>query len=69
MDNGTCYASRKFREACREFGIQYKRTRPYRPQTNVKVERFSQTALKEWAYAQTTPTHGKGQPTCLDVSL
>ena len=52
-DNGACYKSRKFGEACREFGIQHKRTRPYRPQTNGKAERFIQTALKEWAYAQT----------------
>ena len=52
-DNGACYKSRKFREACREFGIRHKRTRPYRPQTNGKAERFIQTALKERAYAQT----------------
>ena len=39
-DNGACYTSRKFSEACREFGIQHKRTRPYRPQTNGKAERF-----------------------------
>lgn len=52
-DNGACYKSRKFREACREFGITHKRTRPYRPQTNGKAERFIRTALKEWAYAET----------------
>jgi transposase InsO family protein len=52
-DNGACYKSWKFRDACREFGIQHKRTRPYRPQTNGKAERFIRTALKEWAYAQT----------------
>lgn len=52
-DNGACYKSRKFRDACREFGIKHKRTRPYRPQTNGKAERFIRTALKEWAYAQT----------------
>jgi transposase len=52
-DNGSCYRSWKFRDACREFGIQHKRTRPYRPQTNGKAERFIRTALKEWAYAQT----------------
>ena len=52
-DNGACNKSRKFREACREFGIQHKRTRPYRPQANGKAERFIQTALKERAYAQT----------------
>ena len=52
-DNGSCYKSWKFRDACREFGIKHKRTRPYRPQTNGKAERFIRTALKEWAYAQT----------------
>lgn len=52
-DNGACYKSRKFCEACREFGIRHKRTRPYRPQTNGKAERFIRTALKEWAYVQT----------------
>lgn len=52
-DNGACYKSRKFRDTCREFGIKHKRTRPYRPQTNGKAERFIRTALKEWAYAET----------------
>lgn len=52
-DNGACYKSWKFRDACRELGITHKRTRPYRPQTNGKAERFIRTALKEWAYAQT----------------
>ena len=52
-DNGSCYKPWKFRDACREFGIKHKRTRPYRPQTNGKAERFIRTALKEWAYAQT----------------
>jgi transposase len=52
-DNGTCYRSWKFRDACRELGIKHKRTRPYRPQTNGKAERFIRTALHEWAYAQT----------------
>jgi transposase InsO family protein len=52
-DNGSCYRSSKFREVCGEFGIKHKRTRPYRPQTNGKAERFIRTALQEWAYAQT----------------
>lgn len=52
-DNGACYKSWKFRETCRELGIKHKRTRPYRPQTNGKAERFIRTALKEWAYSQT----------------
>lgn len=52
-DNGACYNSSKFRQACREFGIRHKRTKPYHPQTNGKAERFIRTALKEWAYAST----------------
>jgi transposase InsO family protein len=52
-DNGACYKSWKFRNACREFGIKHKRTRPYRPRANGKAERFIRTALKEWAYKYT----------------
>ena len=63
-DNGACYKSHKLREAGREFGIRHKRTRPYRPQTNGKAERFIQTALKEWAYAQTY-THSWKRTACL----
>jgi transposase InsO family protein len=50
-DNGSCYKSRAFREACRQLGIRHIRTKPYTPQTNGKAERFIQTALREWAYA------------------
>jgi transposase InsO family protein len=50
-DNGSCYRSGAFREACRQFGIKHIRTKPYTPQTNGKAERFIQTALREWAYA------------------
>lgn len=48
-DNGACYRSRTFRDALGE--IAHKRTRPYRPQTNGKVERFHRTLADEWAYA------------------
>ena len=51
-DNGGCYLSRAFREACRQLGIRHLRTRPYRPRTNGKVERFIQSLLREWAYAR-----------------
>lgn len=51
-DNGSCYLSRVFREACRQLGIRHLRTKPYRPRTNGKVERFIQTLLREWAYAR-----------------
>ena len=50
-DNGSCYRSRLFAEALGET-ITHKRTRPYRPQTNGKVERFNRTMLEEWAYAR-----------------
>jgi transposase InsO family protein len=50
-DNGSCYRSHLFRDALGE--ITHKRTRPYRPQTNGKVERFHRTLADEWAYAAT----------------
>ena len=51
-DNGSCYISKAFHKACRELGLKHLRTRPYTPRTNGKAERFIQTALREWAYAQ-----------------
>jgi transposase InsO family protein len=51
-DNGSCYKSRAFARACRRLGLRHIRTRPYTPKTNGKAERFIQTALREWAYAQ-----------------
>jgi len=55
-DNGGAYRSRPFRKACRWLGIDTKRTRPYRPQTNGKAERFIQTLQRKWAYAVSYPT-------------
>ena len=54
-DNGSCYRSEAFRKACRDLGLKHIRTRPYTPKTNGKAERFIQTALREWAYAQAYP--------------
>ena len=51
-DNGSCYKSFAFRDACRRLGLKHIRTRAYTPQTNGKAERFIQTALREWAYAR-----------------
>jgi transposase InsO family protein len=51
-DNGGCYRGRDWAAACTELGITPKRTRPYRPQTNGKVERFNRTMTSEWAFAQ-----------------
>ena len=50
-DNGNCYRSRAFAEACDELGLGHRWTRPYRPQTNGKAERMVRTLLAEWAYA------------------
>jgi transposase InsO family protein len=50
-DNGNCYRSRTWATTCSGLGIIPKRTRPYRPQTNGKVERFHRTLADEWAYA------------------
>lgn len=51
-DNGSCYRSKLFAQTLGA-GIAHKKTRPYRPQTNGKVERFNRTLNQEWAYAQT----------------
>ena len=51
-DNGSAYRSQLFAAALGT-AIKHKRTRPYRPQTNGKVERFNRTLLEEWAYAHT----------------
>ena len=55
-DNGSCYRSRAFKAACNTLGLRHIRTRPYTPKTNGKAERFIQTSLREWAYAQAYPT-------------
>ena len=44
--------TKDFALACRELGARHGFTRPYRPQTNGKAERFIQTLLREWAYAR-----------------
>ena len=49
-DNGSCYRSRLWTQACAATGTRHLRTRPYRPQTNGKVERFHRILLEEWAY-------------------
>ena len=50
-DNGACYRSHAF-AAELGAGVRHIRTRPYRPQTNGKAERFIQTLTREWAYAR-----------------
>ena len=49
-DNGSCYVSHRFKATCQKLQLRHLRTRPYRPQTNGKAERFIQTLLREWAY-------------------
>lgn len=52
-DRAFCYThSARFKEACRNLGLSHQTTRPYRPQTNGKAERFIRTLLQEWAYAE-----------------
>jgi transposase InsO family protein len=51
-DNGSPYVSTAHALACRELGLRHLRTRPYRPRTNGKAERFIQTLQNEWAYAR-----------------
>jgi transposase InsO family protein len=49
-DNGSCYRSRLWAQACAAAGTRHIHTRPYRPQTNGKIERFHRILLEEWAY-------------------
>ena len=51
-DNGAGYRSNSYRNTVAALGARHKRTRPYRPQTNGKAERFIQTLINEWAYAR-----------------
>ena len=54
-DNGGCYRSHAWRHACHDLGIRHRRTRPYRPQTNGKIERFHRSMTAEWAFARFYP--------------
>ena len=56
-DNGTNYRSLVFTAECRDRNLRHLRTRPYRPQTNGKAERFIQTMLREWAYTALREQH------------
>jgi transposase InsO family protein len=49
-DNGSAYKSHLWRDTCAELGITVKKTRPYRPQTNGKIERFHRTMAEGWAF-------------------
>jgi transposase InsO family protein len=58
-DNGSAYKSYAWRDACTELGITPKRTRPYRPQTNGKIERFHRTLADGWAYKRLYDSTGQ----------
>ena len=67
-DNGSAYISRLWRDTCTELGITPKKTRPYRPQTNGKIERFHRTLADGWAFARFYPdetTRRQALPTWL----
>ncbi|GAA3345461.1 hypothetical protein GCM10020358_52640 [Amorphoplanes nipponensis] len=49
-DNGSCYRSHAWRDACTQLGITAKKTRAYRPQTNGKIERFHRTMTQGRAF-------------------
>jgi transposase InsO family protein len=55
-DNGACYRSRAWRQTCTALGVTPKFTRPYRPQTNGKAERFNRTLINEWAFVRAYPS-------------
>jgi Integrase core domain/leucine-zipper of insertion element IS481 len=55
-DNGGCYRSHLWAQTCQQLGITATRTRPYRPQTNGKVERFNRTLVEGWAYRRLYPS-------------
>ena len=56
-DNGSCYKLR-FDRTCERLGLRHYKTKPYRPRTNGKAERFIQTMLREWAYAKSYRSSG-----------
>jgi hypothetical protein len=63
-DNGSCYRSRAFRQTCSQLGSQHRFTKPYRPRTKGKAERFIQTLLREWPTPQPTTTPPLEPPAC-----
>lgn len=60
-DNGASYLARRFQQMLTSYGVAHKRTRPYRPRTNGKAERFIRILLDEWAYrvAFTSSAHSR----------
>lgn len=58
-DNGGAYRARVVAAVLRSYRIRHRWTRPYRPQTNGKAERFIRTLLHEWAYAEPFTTSAR----------
>ena len=58
-DNGSCYKSRLWHDTCARLDVMVKKTRPRRPQTNGKVERFHRILLEEWAYIRDWTSEGR----------
>ena len=54
--SGACYQARQWVAPCAAAAVNHKRTRPYRPQTDGKIERFRRTLLLEWAYVRPYPS-------------
>jgi transposase InsO family protein len=69
-DNGTSFRSRRYPKALRLLKIKHLRTKPYTPKTNGKAERFVQTSLREWAYAQLRQITGPStwRSGCIDIT-
>jgi transposase InsO family protein len=65
-DNGNCYRSHRFTDACTHIGIKHSYTRHYRPQTNGKAERLIQSLLREWAYRFAYPNSRKRRRRLVD---
>ena len=64
-DNGSCYRSKDFRDACASHGLKHVRSRPLTPKTNGKAEPFIQTALREWALPKPTKVPTIAPTSCL----
>jgi transposase InsO family protein len=65
-DNGSPYRSTVHAIACRTLGVRHLRTRPHRPQTNGKAERFIRTMLASWAYSGAIYASSRERTAALD---
>ena len=63
-DNGLAYKAHSWHQACTQLGITHKRTRPYRPQTNGKIERFHRTLADGWPTPATTTQKINAEQRC-----